>query len=406
MYAAAWKNNVCFEGYERDNQPRFVKNNGGCKVTQHMGQRRHFEGYERGNQPRFVKNNGGCKETQHMGQSKHFEGYERGNQPQFVKNNGGCKESAWLKEREQLCKELSDLKQRLSTTEANFTNQYNLILDENEKVMKENSCIKNENGVLREENNVVKKDNAVLKKENAVLKEENNVVKKDNAVLKKENSALKQDIIALKKANENVGTIKNLDEVVSGRRERQDGGKWRRNIAPSSPCVQRVYDANNEEDVDYIFKCSAEGVGKCKLSNGYVNKQYTEIVRNNGYHNGVSNTCLALSLSDGLSRIVNGRPANSQEKDEMIKALGCKGRMMDISDLDVLVAIFNKVCSPHAINIHVFERLRNGYHAHHQSIAHSPNASTQDRCIVLSWIRGTHFELMVKPSGYRNRTAA
>ncbi len=159
----------------------------------------------------------------------------------------------------------------------------------------------------------------------------------------------------------------------------------------------RLYDANNEDDVEYIFgKCCGEGIAKCKLSDAFVNKHYKTIVHNNGYHDGVRNACLAISLSDGLSRIINGRPANSQEKSEMIQALGCKGHMMDMTDLNVVVAIFNKICAPHAINIHVFERKSHDHHTHFQSIAHSPSASLRDKCIVLSWITNTHFELMVR----------
>lgn len=182
------------------------------------------------------------------------------------------------------------------------------------------------------------------------------------------------------------------DKCVEKPPKKTGGRKQRKQALP------RVYDALKEEDIEYIMgKCCGEGVAKCKLTDNYVNKHYTNIIRNNGCHNGMNNTCLALSLSDGLSRIINGRPANSQEKDDMIRALGCKGSMMDLSDLNVLVAIFNKVCSPHAINIHVFERKAGGIHKHFQSIAHSPNASTKDKCIVLSWVRDAHFELIVKP---------
>jgi hypothetical protein len=230
-----------------------------------------------------------------------------------------------------------------------------------------------------------KKANEDLRKQNVALMQDNESLRRASGswLTSQHNKAVEDNIIVALTVEESTSQIAKSEA--------------KRNRKPSKQPQARVYDANNEEDVEYIFgKCCGEGVSKCMLSDAFVNKHYKTIIQNNGFHNGMKNACLAISLSDGLSRIIHGRPANSQEKDEMIKVLGCKGRMMDMSDLNVLVAIFNKVCAPHAINIHVFERKANGYHAHHQSIAHSPKASARDRCIVLSWIADTHFELMVR----------
>jgi hypothetical protein len=255
-----------------------------------------------------------------------------------------------LKEKETLCKELNALKVRSNE----FETDLNALLDQMDEVL-----------VCRD---TLKKENIVLKQENEMLRCKLN----DNPTPVVVSSMIRDESFA--------------DKV-------KKHGQRKHCKKPST----RVYDASNEKDVDYIMgTCCGEGVEKCMLSDNYVNKHYSKIIHNNGYHNGVSNACLAISLSDGFSRIVNGRSANSQEKDEMIKALGCRGDKMDMSDLDVLVAVFNKICSPFSINIHVFERKPNGFHTHHQSIAHSPNAATSDKCIVLSWIAFTHFELMVK----------
>jgi hypothetical protein len=237
---------------------------------------------------------------------------------------------------------------------------------------------------------------ATIKKELEDAKKANEDLRKQNVALMRENEVLRRMTVTSqhkKAVEENVVVALAVEETASEIAK----SVTKRIKKPSKQPQLRVYDANKEEDVEYIFnKCCGEGIGKCMLTNAYVNKHYKTIIQNNGFHNGVRNACLAISLSDGLSRIINGRPANSQEKDEMIKALGCKGRMMDMSDLNVLVAIFNKICAPYAINIHVFERKAHGYHAHHQSIAHSPKASSRDKCIVLSWIENTHFELMVR----------
>lgn len=268
-----------------------------------------------------------------------------------------------LIERDQLQKELNDLRIRSRLTEERLTKDYNALLKEVESLLKVSDELRNENNVLKQEN--VKLRSAIPHQ--SVVEE-----------------SIKKVIVA---ENMVVATAFQQPRTKSNSRKHK----------PKQPQTPRVYDVNKEEDIEYIVgQCGGRGVGKCMLSEDYVNQHYQHIVRNNGFHNGVANTCLALSLSDGLSRILNGRPANNQEKDEMIKVLGCKGKMMDMSDLHVLVAIFNKVCAPHAINVHVFERKANGYHKHYQSIAHSPNASTRDKCIVLSWVAHAHFELMVK----------
>lgn len=282
-------------------------------------------------------------------------------------------QTALLKERDQLRREVKELKQQLHECNERFNRECNGLLDEYEKIVQSRD-------ELIKENNVLKKENKFLKSKSPPVPNLSKVV---------------ESVI--------VATVPLCEDVKDKKGKRY--GKSEMQLKQVSEVERKTtkkptkvsYDANNEEDVEYIVcKCGGEGVKKCMLTDAHVNKHYTQIVHNNGYHNGVRNACLAISLSDGLSRITNGRPANSQEKDEMIKALGCKGYMMDVSDLDVLVGIFNKICAPHAINVHIFERLLNGSHTHYQSIAHSPRASTRDKCIVLSWVRGAHFELMVK----------
>lgn len=259
-----------------------------------------------------------------------------------------------MKEKNALCKELNALKVRSNEFENKMTTDFNALLDQMDEVMACRDALQQENDVLKQENELL---SCKLRIKSPPVVDTPKVV---------------------------------LESFVE--KAKKHGGKKQ-----SKKSSTRVYDASNEKDVDYIMGTCVKGVRKCMLSDNYVNMHYSKIIRNNGYHNGIHNTCLAISLSDGLSRIVSGRPANSQEKDDMIKALGCKGDKMDLSDLDVLVPVFNKVCSPHSINIHVFERQANGLHTHHQTIAHSANASTNDKCIVLSWITSTHFELMVKP---------
>jgi regulator of replication initiation timing len=273
-------------------------------------------------------------------------------------------------------------KSQLSERYARLEKRYNVLLKEKETLCKEVNA-------LKVRSNAFETDlNALLDQLDEVMVSRD-TFQKENIVLKQENEALRCKL----NNNPTPAVVSSMIRDESFAEKVKKHGQRKHCKKPST----RVYDASNEKDVDFIMRtCCGKGGERCMLSDNYVNKHYSKIIPNNGYHNGVSNACLAISLSDGLSRIVNGRSANSQEKDEMIKALGCKGEMIDMSDLDVLVAVFNRICTPFSINIHVFERKSNGFHTHHQTIAHSPNADTTDKCIVLSWIPYTHFELMVK----------
>lgn len=280
---------------------------------------------------------------------------------------------ALVRERDQLRMELEESRRVVKAWQQSFNDaHYKFIADYN--------LLLNDKDMIVAQRDILQKDNDRLKQENESLKLKS-VVKP--VVAKKETS--RQEYIAT--------TAENAVPAIKETKKEMKKEKQEKSCNTSKP---KVFDANNEEDIDWIMGTCCQAVEKCKLSNSYVNKNYKQIVPNNGFHDGVSNACLAISLSDGLSRIVNGRPATKQETNDMIKALGCKGMMKDFYDLDVVVAIYNKICVPHGINVQLFERKAKGRHVFNGCIAHSPNASSSDPCIVLSWIRDAHFELMLK----------
>jgi hypothetical protein len=298
-----------------------------------------------------------------------------------------------LRERDQLRRQLDDMMVKNLAFEERVTHEYDNLLREFEDVQRIRFELKRENDAFKRESDALKRENDAFKREIDALRKENDKLKKHTSTnVSKVDKMPSATHVGIAVDNTVYATPVVSENVVEKTTKHH---KAKKSVVKQS--VPRVFNVNNEDDIDYIMKmCCGDGVAKCILSDAYVNKNYTHTIHNNGYHKGVNNTCLALSLSDGLARILHGRPANNQEKDEMIKALGCKGRMMDVSDLDVLVAIFNKISNPHKINIHVFERLENGRHTHCQSIAHGVNASTKDRCIVLSWVKDAHFELLLR----------
>lgn len=284
---------------------------------------------------------------------------------------------ALVRERDQLRKELEESRRVINAWQQSFNEAHNKFIADYNLLLTDKDRI------------VVERDN--LQKENDRLKQENESLKLKSVV---------KPIVAKKETSRQGYVAETAENAVPASKEtKKEAKKETKKEKQGKPCntsKPRVYDANNEEDIAWIMGTCTLGVDKCKLSNSYVNKNYKQIIRNNGFHNGVSNACLAISLSDGLSRIVNGRPATKQETNDMIKALACKGMMKDFYDPSVVVAIYNKICAPHGINVHLFERKANGRHVFDGCIAHSPDASSSDPCIVLSWIRDTHFELMLK----------
>lgn len=308
--------------------------------------------------------------------------------------------------------------------------RFNSLVDENSKMLREKdelrmrvqelesklcsmqTVMNTECNSLENELRIALRDRDAYKQENAKLKRELEECKismlpavSEPIVSEKKHS--KEPVVSEPVMSEKKHRKKPVvsDPIVSERKHSKEpvvsepvmSEKKHRKKRSSKSGMPRVYDASKEEDIEFIFGTCWQGVAKCMPSDAYVNKHYTQIVRNNGFHNGISNACLAISLSDGLSRIINGRPANSQETEEMMKSIGCKGRMLDMMDINVVVGIFNKICAPHAINIHIFKRTPTGTHTHYQTISHSPSASKKDRCIVLSWVEDTHFELMLRP---------
>lgn len=283
------------------------------------------------------------------------------------------------------------LRERCSVLEK----EVDALVRERDQLRKELDAAKKESNMFQQ---YLNDDYIAFSKELGRLQQENERLRLENESLK----AASVEIPVVQEEEDYYPTVQGYGACVAEPAEnavpavQEAKKKNKKQVKPCDTSKPRLFDANNDEDIAWIMGTCTLGVDKCKLSNSYVNKSYKQIIPNNGFHNGVNNACLAISLSDGLSRIVNGRPATKQETNDMVKALGCKGMMKDFYDPSVVVAIYNKICAPHGINVHLFERKANGRHIWDGSIAHSPDTSSSDPCIVLSWIRDTHFELMLK----------